>query len=1194
MEGTELRSIRQRLGLTQGELARAVGVASNTVARWERGELSMSDSAALRLEEIAAVGRAGSAVTRPNGFVRDPYHKAILDRIQGYLDPDVFEACAVELVRRDGWSVVPVRGGKDDGFDGAVADGVGEPFPLVVTTSKDLVRNLKQSLKAAQRGGWNAKRAIFATSRGISGATRRKLYNAAQEVGIPLVQTYDRDWFANRLYENPSWCSRLLELTGRPRALSVFPRTQRPVLGDAVLGRERDMQWLLSRHGDCLLIGGPASGKTFLLRSLALQGDALFLVDGDREGIANDLRELQPSAVIVDDAHVQTVLIETLAQVRQEVGAPQVRIIATSWPDQARAVCNVLQIAKKDVCELDLLDADTIVEVIKSVGVQGPDQLLAIIRQQAAGRPGLAATLARLCAAGDVKQVVNGEALLDQLVPGLDRLMGADVKRLLAPFALGGDSGVTQDRVAQYLGASTFDISSKIAGLAAAGIVREMPRRAMNEPAAISVEPIPMRWALVRDIFFGGPGSLDYRPLLEGVSSRYDMVKTLIGARSHGALIPGLLSHVEDIGSASLWSEYALIGPLETQYVIDNHPELILDIAQPALMRMPETVIPKLLDNVRREHYEFGFQYRGAIKELERWAVHISPTVEVEEVLSRRSTLVRATERWWRDTQEHVIAIHMMCIALKPGLDYSSLDPGAGMTLRVVRGTYPAPMLERLTELWPTVMSVLSRAEVVPCHDLFDLVRTWLYEDQDCPSPEETRAVMLAFGERMLRDIADSTRKHPGVQHLLRNQFSRHYPDLDLILDPDFEAIYPMPLSYSVKEHIKAADRLAVRLSEQTIEDVAELLGRVHAEARFASFNVSGSVLSTACKRLADGVPDPLAAAEIFIDRGLPGDVVQPFLLKAAADDCPGWAGLVFRCLNEHPYEQPAVSTIITHPNPPSNLLSAAILKSGNMVETVEELCCAGQVNDAVLQELFRSDDTLVASAAAIGHWFAQARGRMGEPHGELWRHTILRATFGQSGRTQLSHYWLGEILSNDGVLATDWLLAGLGRGENWSFFEDEGIVRKALSAMSFRQRRMVLRALPVRTAWPPEALARVLVDEDSDLYRELLESPDLAGYHLSPLAGKPNDVWGTKAMLALDAGYSVSRIVSATTAAGTSWAGEASKMWAEWGAAFEQLQGKSNSDTRVLDIARLGIEIMGKYEQEAEERERYQAVHGS
>ena len=38
MTGTELRRRRMRLGLSQAELAQRLGVAANTVARWERGE----------------------------------------------------------------------------------------------------------------------------------------------------------------------------------------------------------------------------------------------------------------------------------------------------------------------------------------------------------------------------------------------------------------------------------------------------------------------------------------------------------------------------------------------------------------------------------------------------------------------------------------------------------------------------------------------------------------------------------------------------------------------------------------------------------------------------------------------------------------------------------------------------------------------------------------------------------------------------------------------------------------------------------------------------------------------------------------------------------------------------------------------------------------------------------------------------
>ena len=59
----------------------------------------------------------------------DEHHRAILDALDRKLGPEAFEACAAALLRRDWPTLVPVRGGGDDGFDGAVADRTGEPFP---------------------------------------------------------------------------------------------------------------------------------------------------------------------------------------------------------------------------------------------------------------------------------------------------------------------------------------------------------------------------------------------------------------------------------------------------------------------------------------------------------------------------------------------------------------------------------------------------------------------------------------------------------------------------------------------------------------------------------------------------------------------------------------------------------------------------------------------------------------------------------------------------------------------------------------------------------------------------------------------------------------------------------------------------------------------------------------------------------
>ena len=1185
MEGNELRLIRNRLGLTQVELAQAVDVAANTVARWERGELRVSHSMVSRIREIAVKGPSGSAITRPQGSVLDSHHRLILEGLEGHLDPKVFEACAVELVRNDGWLVVHVRGSKDDGFDGSVADGIEEPFPLIVTTSRNPVQNLKQSLERVKDTGWKANRAIFVTSRPITGGMRRKLRDAARAVDFSLVQTYGQDDLAYRLYRNPDWCKRLLGITGRPRALSVFPRISRPILGDAVYGREREIQWLMSRQRDCLLVGDPGSGKTFMLQSLALKGQVLFLVDGDREQIANDLRELKPCAVIIDDAHTRPDLIDSFVQLRQGVGA-DVRIITTSWPFEATIVQNALQISSEDVLVINPIDADIMVEIIKACGIRGPNELIAEIRKQADGRPGLATTLAHLCLAGDIKQVVSGEALLNQLVPGLNRMLNSDAKRLLAPFALAGNGGISQATVAQYLGISILEISEKLARIAAAGVVVERPNR------AVSVEPEPMRWILVRDVFFRGAGSLDHRRLLDDIDNQDDALQTLIGAHSRGAQVSDLVFDIERRSSPILWARYAELGPEEVEYVIAKHPELITAIAQAGLFYVPDTIIPRLLDDVGKGDYDLGFRSGGPTTELRRWALQIAPTVEIDEVFHRRATLVRATERWWQQTQDHDTAIRMMCIALTPKLDYSALDPGAGMTLNIVRGIYPSQLLEQLTKLWPTAIDIISVATGVPWMDLLGVVSAWAYEDPDLVLPEDTQALMQQFTERMLRDLVEATREHPGVQHRLRRETDRFDLDIDLTLDPEFEAVYPEMETFGVEEHLKLAINLAERLGSRSIEGIAELLARIDAEARFAGMDTPSGVLSTACDRLAEGLTDPVAAANTLMNHNLPGKVVEPFLQKAATEDSPGWVSLVRRCLEEDLYEQLAVSIIIKHPNPQPELLASAILKAGAMLDVVNTEWLWGRVPNETLAAMFHADDPRIAVAAAIGHWSAEPKGTINEALTESWRQAFLRSTLYDAELSQLSEYLVGEILANDSDLASEWLIHALSHSNSW-FINLLNLAQQAVRDMNSRQRRSVLNALPVDSNRSFDDIVQVLVGEDLNLYRELLDSPQLTKYHLVPLATMPAQPWAMKAILALNAGYSVNAVVEATILNGGLWRGSESEMWAGWRRRFEALNENEETDSRIFDLALQGARVTSEREEQAQKRDRYRAVHG-
>jgi transcriptional regulator with XRE-family HTH domain len=57
----QLRRVRQRAGLTQAELAEAVGVTSGAVCRWELGDIRPTSARARRLADVLNVLEASNA-----------------------------------------------------------------------------------------------------------------------------------------------------------------------------------------------------------------------------------------------------------------------------------------------------------------------------------------------------------------------------------------------------------------------------------------------------------------------------------------------------------------------------------------------------------------------------------------------------------------------------------------------------------------------------------------------------------------------------------------------------------------------------------------------------------------------------------------------------------------------------------------------------------------------------------------------------------------------------------------------------------------------------------------------------------------------------------------------------------------------------------------------------------------------------
>ncbi len=134
---------------------------------------------------------------------QDAFYLSIVDGLSRNLDPDLFEACVTDILRTEYPTLVPIPGGTDAGQDGAIADGLGVPFPLVVTTEKDVIGNLTKSLKSYLKDGGRRRKAVLATSQALSPRRRRNLESRAEELGFELVQTYTREAIAIRLYLSP-------------------------------------------------------------------------------------------------------------------------------------------------------------------------------------------------------------------------------------------------------------------------------------------------------------------------------------------------------------------------------------------------------------------------------------------------------------------------------------------------------------------------------------------------------------------------------------------------------------------------------------------------------------------------------------------------------------------------------------------------------------------------------------------------------------------------------------------------------------------------------------------------------------------------------------------------------------------------------------------------------------------------------
>ena len=1138
-------------------------------------------------------------------MAQDPFYESIRKALEGKLDPDHFEDCVCDLLRDRYPTLVPVSGGNDAGMDGAIADLKGRAYGLVCTTSKAIRRNLKTSLNSSIANKLPRRKAVFATSQKITPAERRTLEVLAEKIGFTLVQVYDRTALARLLYHRPDWCKILLGLTGDPPALSEVPITRRPLIGKSLIGRRLDLKWLQQPGGNRLVVGQPGSGKTFLLYHFAKLGGGLFVNTTDREKIAQAIRALKPKALIVDDAHTQRDLLMSLRHLKTEIRADY-SIIATCWPGDKEDIQSALDVpsVRASVRELQRLSRDQMVKVINHAGIQGPVAVVRELVNQADGRPGLGVTLADLCRRGCLRGVMLGESLSSNIKTVFEKLVSPQAITILAAFGIGGDAGMNLGSIAEILRMNMPDLRNIVEKLAAGGVLfdHRSSRTSGHTVPRLSVHPVSLRYALVRDVFFKGAARISVDKFLQEADF-YGALDTLIGARARSGDVPsGMIEEllhraIPDLNDGlfsqpdrARWREcaehYASLGRRETIWVLDQDPGALISIASTALRTAPDVVIPRLLREAITDKRELNSAPSHPLRIIQDWIC--GDALKSEQRVSRRQAVLKSALHWLKNGNDWNVGIRAACSAFATHVSYLEADPGSGDRFWIYSGSIDEIEAKSLKDLWPELRDELRRQQPKEWIHIFDMIHQ-LPHGGWRPRSESVTRNMHSLARSILEDILSLVTNRAGVLSQIKNISDRLKYNLSVPVDQEFEMLFGERFTEDRQEteELKVEQTRAMAMAWSALDPAViaqKIMGFQHEAFAMRLRSVWPRFL---CEEMARIVSHPGAWASSMAAAGASHDMVYNFLWRSASMNEPNWENAATVCLNSPTAAVAAIAVVLQFGRPQSKIVEEVFADEEGLLSTIKVFRMGDAVPDKHRMRLLEHSCRRVSSAAVVSELH---RGDISSLRTPL--QSSLRRAIVENVEIDCS---IEEALAKDPQLACDWLAARMKDDSHEVWPTNEPSINAAISVLSERQRRLLI-PLIRRGHWSV-MLLQGLIGGHLALYRELLADEARKQLHLLPLKEDPDGDWATsgkwaeKAKLALDAGYSARDLVNAIHGGHWSFYGKESAYWNRCAKSFEALL--SHSDARIQKVGRIGGVRARNQRRRARKMERDESIYG-
>ena len=576
-----------------------------------------------------------------------------------------------------------------------------------------------------------------------------------------------------------------------------------------------------------------------------------------------------------------------------------------------------------------------------------------------------------------------------------------------------------------------------IRGLASGGTIDEAPSWEQGTPKLI-VQPESLRYALVRDVFFGGAGSLEAPETIAQLGRPSGSLLAMVGAAHRGAQIDrGLLIDLLDLKDSEQVTAYASLGLAEALEALERAPQHRALIAQAAYRsginskHMPRVLMELAVGDQRAGHNTPEDPLR-AIDD------HIADSAQIEE----RKLAVSVTDEWLRSDGDPDVAMRVLAHAIQPGIRRGHSDPGLGKTITLARGALPPFLIRELSPVWDAVLGLVERERGAPPAPILETLHYWVYPDWLAFGEgisEELKVTIRTEASRVIGRLVEIWRDRPGALRRLRGYASSVELDVQFEVPHDFDILFPAGWDGSEDEGgytgwerrtDEAVSLLAATMYELPTDEIATRVFEADAEATAAGIIDPRLTLRLAQLLAAENKQPDLVLTKLE-QRGAAVHLMLPFLERVVELRLGGWEATVERLIEDDRTNWIAVQVSLTRPVG-LPLKDAAIRRmTGAYRSLIAALILRNQIDQETIERLLDAPDMIVARDVAVAVWQAHRVdiAALSPTMRARWRDVIVKS--------RADDYWYSVILKSDPNLFADWLRArffGVGDESRYEF----------------------------------------------------------------------------------------------------------------------------------------------------------------